>query len=56
MANFPAIYFDGEWRVLSYIPSDNNHDFPKYSSRVGFSDATIKEIDLSWFANRIMNQ
>jgi hypothetical protein len=57
MADFPAIYFDGEWRILACIPSDNNHDFPKYSSRVGFAgDSELKEIDLSWFANRIMNQ
>ena len=57
MADFPAIYFDGEWRVLAYIPSDGNHDFPKFSSRVGFSgDSELKEIDLSWFANRVMNQ
>ena len=56
MADFSAVYFDGEWRVLAYIPSDNNHDFPKYSSRVGFADSEIKEIDLRWYANRLLNQ
>ena len=58
MANdFPSVFFDGMWRVLAYIPSDNNHDFPKFKSMPqAQSNFELREIDLSWQGNRIMDQ
>jgi len=55
-SDLPAIWVDGEWRVLSCIPSDDNHDFPNWSDKLNATNFPLQEIDLSWFHNRIMNQ
>jgi hypothetical protein len=55
-SDLPAIWVDGEWRVLSCIPSDDNHDFPNWSDKLDAFNFPLAEIDLSWFRNRIMNQ
>ena len=56
-SNFPAVFFDGMWRVLAYVPSDNNHTFPKLSSiPQAQSSFELRETDLSWQGNRIMDQ
>ena len=56
-SNFPAVFFDGMWRVLAYVPSDNNHAFPKFSSMPqAQSNFELRETDLSWQSNRIMDQ
>lgn len=60
ISNFPAIKFDNEYRVLAYIPSDNNHDFSDwdeyYSNIQSVETFELREIDLSWYVNRILNQ
>ena len=58
MANsFPSVFFDGMWRVLAFIPSNGNHNFPKFSSMPQAQTTfELREIDLSWQGNRIMDQ
>jgi hypothetical protein len=57
VSNLPAVYFDGIYRVLGCLPSDNNHDFPNFGTVLrGAASFQLKEIDLSWWANRIMDQ
>lgn len=54
----PSIKFDGEYRVLGCIPSDDNHDFPMFGSQVfGQAQHELREIDLApVYNNRILNQ
>ncbi len=58
ISSLPAIKFDGEYRVLGCIPSDNNHDFADFGSQVfGQAQNELREIDLSpTYNNRILNQ
>lgn len=58
ISRLPSIKFDGEYRVLGCLPSDDNHDFPSFGSQV-FSQAQfdLREIDLApIYNNRILNQ
>ena len=48
ISSLPAIKFDGEYRVLGCIPSDNNHDFADFGSQLfGQAQHDLREIDLS---------
>lgn len=60
ISNFPAVKFDGEYRVLACIPSDDNHDFGDWNEYFGNIQGAdtfqLREIDFSWLHNRILNQ
>lgn len=56
ISRLPSIKFDGQYRVLGCIPSDDNHDFANFGSQV-FAQAALREIDLApVYNNRILNQ
>src|SRR3989344_3249046 len=57
ISNLPAVKFDGVWRVLGCIRSDDKHDFVNFGDAIK-SAATfeLREIDLSPFNNRILDQ
>jgi len=58
ISRLPAIKFDGEYRVLGCIPSDNNHDFANFGDQLfGQAQHDLREIDLAVvYKNRILNQ
>lgn len=58
VSNLPSILFDGEYRVLGCIPSDDNHDFEDFGSQVfGQAQFDLREIDLApVYKNHIRNQ
>lgn len=54
--SFPAIFFDGYYRVLSYKPSPEN-DLPLFGKTfMGADPMPLRDIDLSWESHRILNQ
>jgi hypothetical protein len=55
-SNLPAVWFDGEYRVLGCIPSPEEEasKFPAWSNVK--SAAGLQEIDLSWYKPPILNQ
>src|ERR1700753_21924 len=56
ISGLPAIKFDGEYRILGCIPSDNNHGLPNFGDQI-FKQSELKEIDLSTtYNNRILDQ
>lgn len=58
ISRLPAVKFDGEYRVLGCIPSDDNHDFGNFGDQLfGQANNELREIDLApVYMNRIMNQ
>lgn len=48
ISRLPSIKFDGEYRVMGCIPSDNNHDFADFGSQLfGQAQHDLREIDLT---------
>jgi len=58
ISRLPSVKFDGEYRVLGCIPSDDNHDFPNFGEQLfGQAQNELREIDLApTYNNRILNQ
>ncbi len=58
VSNLPSIKFDGVYRVLGCIPSDDNHDLPNFGEYMAMGATTheLRDIDLSWLAGPIKDQ
>lgn len=58
ISNLPSVKFDGVYRVLGCIPSDNNHDLPNFGEymAVGATTHELREIDISWQSGNILDQ
>lgn len=54
--SFPSIFFDGYYRVLSHKLSPLDTNIPHFANANFSGSQELKEIDMSWQSNRILNQ